>query len=162
MPAVAENDIQAHIRRQPPELLPQDFAELACLALDENLDFIAKFIALWHGRNMRFSHPGEGLFGAWITEADQEKLVGLAGVMQDPYLTDPAIARLRHVYVAPAYRGHGIAEALVSACLAQAHGHFEIIRLNAIAANAARLYERLGFRPVTDDGQRATHILALK
>ncbi len=161
MQLVIKNDLHVNIRRQSADVLPLDFAELACLALDEDVDFIAKFMARWNGRNERFSRPGEGLFGAWTTEANQVKLVGIAGVMQDPYLTDPTIARLRHVYVAPLYRGYGIAEALVAACLTQAQGHFATIRLNAIAANAARLYERLGFLPVSD-GQRATHILPLK
>lgn len=148
------------VRRQDAGPLPMAFFRLACTSVEEELHFVAACVVRWTGRDEQFSRPGEGLFGAWIETDGGSELVGMAGVMRDPYLDDPHIARLRHVYVAPPHRGHGLAEALVRACLAQAQGHFRIMRLNAIADNAARLYTRVGFQPV-NDGQRATHILKL-
>ena len=87
-------------------------------------------------------------------------LVACGGLSVDPYLSteDSAnpIGRVRHLYVRPSDRGRGIGRSLLEHILAAGTRHFPIIRLRT-TPDAARLYERFGFRSVSDD--TATHIL---
>jgi ribosomal protein S18 acetylase RimI-like enzyme len=73
--------------------------------------------------------------------------VGLAaGIGAD----QPGEAELISMWVAPAWRGHGIAQRLVDAVLAWAVGNgFRSVRLSVAMGNAAaeRLYGRRGFVP---------------
>lgn len=149
------------IRRQISDILPFAFGALAREADEEGYDFVARFVERWNSGESRFDAPGEGMFAAWAeTEAGLE-LAGMAGIVRDPYVDDPHIARLRHVYVAPRYRGRGIAEDLVKLCLNRARDHFRLARLRALNAAAARIYERQGFVATTTVAE-CTHILELQ
>jgi ribosomal protein S18 acetylase RimI-like enzyme len=67
------------------------------------------------------------------------------------------MGRIRRVYVKRDFRNRGIGRALMTALIDEARRSFARVRLRAESANAARLYERLGFEPVA--GPDATHIL---
>ncbi len=144
------------IRRFDKGQLPVEIDPLVLEARANGDDFVDGLLERWLSGENRFSSQGEGLFIAWGTEGRAPQLYGLAGVGRDPYLDDPAIARLRHVYVGRDFRRQGIAEQLVLSCLAHANGHFPTIRLRTENPAAARVYERLGFVPVEDES--ATHI----
>jgi GNAT superfamily N-acetyltransferase len=62
---------------------------------------------------------------------------------------------LRDIELAAAERGHGIGSAILGAVIALAEDSDRHVELNVLACNPARrLYARLGFRVVRDDGAR--------
>ena len=82
----------------------------------------------------------------------------MCGLNQDPYVVDdPAVGRLRHLYVHPDNRRTGIAARLVAECLASAATRFERVRLRTSNPTAATLYRSLGF--INVDSPTATHEL---
>ena len=104
----------------------------------------------------RFDQPGEALLGAYAGG----RLVGVGGVNRDPYARDPGVARLRHLYVLPAWRRQGVGRQLVAALIAAAAPHFATMRLRTTNPEADRFYRELGFAGVADDAE-ATHHIAL-
>ncbi len=124
--------------------------ELSLEARASNHTFLDRLISDWHSGANRFDKPGECFLGVY----DGETLIACGGLNRDPYIADdPAIGRLRHLYVAEAYRGRGVARHLVDGLIARATA-FRRIRLRT-TSEAVALYERLGFRPVVEP--HATH-----
>jgi GNAT superfamily N-acetyltransferase len=125
--------------------LPIGIVSLTKEALDEGYLFLARLQDEWSSGAVRFDGPGECLFFA---EAGN-KLVGVGGIC-------------RHVYVNRSFRLQGIARGLVGSCLACSGKHFRVIRLSTSLLNpmAGRLYEKIGFQPVTVDDERVTHLLS--
>jgi GNAT superfamily N-acetyltransferase len=140
------------------ETLPSDLMPLVKAACDEGYRFLARLEDEWRSGALRFAGPGECLF---IAEAGN-RLVGIGGICRDPYQSDDAVGRLRHLYVDRPSRFRGIGRGIVCACLAYSRAKFRVIRLsiNAINPTAGRFYEQLGFRPIAVDGERATHLLS--
>jgi GNAT superfamily N-acetyltransferase len=110
----------------------------------EGYDFIQTLVDDWASAQNRFDAPGEILCG----HLDQGLLVAVGGLNCDPFAGRPDMGRIRRVYVRPAWRNKGIGRALVSALIDAARSHFRCVRLRAENANAARLYERMGFVPI--------------
>jgi GNAT superfamily N-acetyltransferase len=129
--------------------------QLRAEAQAEGYDFIETLVDDWASTANRFDAPGEGLFGLF----DEGVLVAVGGVNSDPFARDAQIGRIRRVYVRPAWRNKGVGRALVSALVEEARKSFARVRLRAENADAARLYERLGFVPI--ENPDATHILVL-
>jgi GNAT superfamily N-acetyltransferase len=138
------------------ELPERDVIPLLEESEREGFRFVRRVLDEWRCGANRFTGRGEVLFGAWI----EETLVGLCGLMQDPYQDRPEVGRLRNLYVLPAYRSHGIGAALTRAVIDAARTSFDTLRLRAGTAGAARLYERLGFSPVAEMPD-CTHLLQL-
>jgi GNAT superfamily N-acetyltransferase len=124
-------------------------------ALREGCNFIETLFAEWGSGANRYSAPGEILCGA----LDQGHLVAVGGLCRDPFLGDPAIARIRRVYVRRAWRHCGLGAALVGCLIEHARPNFTAIRLRTENPSAARLYERFGFAHTAGPG--ATHLLRL-
>jgi GNAT superfamily N-acetyltransferase len=124
--------------------------------LAEGHAFLRAVAANWEDPSGPYRDPGAVLMVAFAAQA----AVGLAGVVVDPYLAEARTGRLKHVYVAPAWRRQGVADALVAACLDPARGRFDRIRLRTTSPAAARLYERHGFERCEDQAE-STHLLVL-
>src|ERR1700733_14214834 len=124
-------------------------------ALAEGYDFIQTLVEQWANAENRFNAPGEILCG----HVDQGLLVAVGGLNCDPFAGSPDMGRIRRVYVRPAWRNKGIGRALVISLIDRARTHFRCVRLRAENAEAARLYERIGFVQV--ESPDATHILNL-
>ena len=122
-------------------------------ARDAGYRFIDTLVEEWASAENRFDAPGEILCG----HLDQGLLVAVGGLNCDPFAGRPDVGRIRRVYVRPAWRDQGIGRALVTTLLGHARTHFRCVRLRAENAEAARLYERMGFVPVASPD--ATHIL---
>jgi GNAT superfamily N-acetyltransferase len=119
----------------------------------EGHDFIEILSKQWASGENRFDGPGEVLFG----HLDQGLLVAVGGLTRDHYARSPEVSRIRRIYVRPGWRGKGIGRALVAALVEEARKGFHCVRLRAVNTHAARLYESLGFSPISHPD--ATHIL---
>src|SRR5262249_35604425 len=133
-----------------PELLATAVAESEA----HGLAFVARLTNEWINGVNRFDRPGEALFAV----RDAADIVAVGGLNVDPYTTEPGTGRVRPLYVVAAHRRHGLGAALVSEIIAAARGHFHTLRLSTSNPDAARLYERLGFRPRADLA-KCTHIM---
>jgi len=124
-------------------------------SIAQGFQFLSTLQAEWHSGANRFLQPGECLVGAF----NGSELAAIGGLNRDPFLGDPAIGRIRRIYVRSAARGNGLGTALVRFLLAEAQPHFRQVRLRAATPQAARLYELLGFRAIADpDATHATTI----
>lgn len=75
----------------------------------EGFNLVLRLCENWESGANRFNLPGEAYFAA----EHEGRLLGVGGRSQDPYLKDPAVLRVRHVYVLPDWRRFGIATALM-------------------------------------------------
>jgi len=124
-------------------------------ARDEGYNFIETLVEQWANAQNRFDAPGEALCGG----LDDGLLVAVGGLNVDPFAGRPDMGRIRRVYVRQAWRNKGVGRALVTALVDEARAHFRWVRLRAENAEAARLYQRLGFVPISSP--EATHIMVL-
>jgi GNAT superfamily N-acetyltransferase len=137
--------------------LPADgIAPLVAESEREGWRFVRRLADEWAAGANRFDRPGEALLAAWADGA----LAGVCGLSADPYAGDPAIGRVRRLYVLGALRGRGVGRLLVQAVVQAARGRFRALRVRTESAAAGRLYERLGFMPVVGVPD-CTHMLAL-
>src|SRR5256712_11203180 len=136
------------------DLQPERLAPLIAESEQQGLRLVRRLADEWASGANRFDRPGEALFVA----RSGERVVGVCGLNVDPYAAQPSVGRLRHLYVLSAHRRLGIGEQLVTRVIETARGRFERLRLSTSNPEAARLYERLGFRPRAD-GAHCTHSL---
>jgi GNAT superfamily N-acetyltransferase len=122
-------------------------------ARGEGFRFMDTLAEEWASARNRFDAPGEALCG----HLDQGLLVAVGGLNVDPFAGRRDMGRIRRVYVRHAWRNKGIGRALVTALLDVARNHFHSVRLRAENIGAARLYERMGFAPISSS--TATHML---
>jgi len=137
------------------DLQPERLAPLIAESERHGLRLVRRLVDEWASGANRFDRPGEALFVA----RSGEQVVGVCGLNIDRYAAQPSVGRLRHLYVLSAHRRLGIGEQLVTRVIETARGRFERLRLSTSNPEAARLYERLGFRPRAD-GAHCTHSLA--
>ena len=142
--------IVAHPSDQAPPL-----DTLATAATAEGFHFVERTAQEWAAGINRFDGPGE----VFLLALANELTVGMCGLNVDPYAQDPAIGRLRHLYVLPGHRRQGIGAQLVSACLRHAQG-FRRVRLRTTDPVAHAFYLTQGFTPVTE--AEATHAITIE
>jgi len=122
----------------------------------EGFDFLDTLVDEFTSGENRYDAAGEVLLGG----IDDGVLIAVGGLNRDPYLDDPAVGRIRRVYVRADFRNQHVGSTLLTALLDHARGHFSAVRLRAVTSGAARLYERLGFVPIDDPN--ATHLLTFE
>ena len=135
--------------------LPRGIEALVSESEAAGFGLVRRLVDEWRNGSNRFDRPGEALFAAWR----EERLAGVCGLNVDPYAGDERVGRVRHLYVLVEARRHGVARALMAETLAAARGRFPTVRLGTSNPAAARLYESLGFRPVSEP--HCTHRLSL-
>lgn len=134
--------------------LPEGLDGLVEASLAEGHALVRRLRDDWRTGANRFDRPGEALFAV----REGGGLLGVCGLNRDSYTIDPAIGRLRHLYVAPTARRRGIGRALVEATLIHAASHFRVVRLRTRSPEADLFYRALGFASETRD-PHATHLL---
>ena len=137
--------------------LPDGILELLETSLSEGHDLVERLVAEWEDGTNRFDRTGEILLEA----RRLGRLVGVGGLNRDPYIDDPGVGRIRHLYVVPAARGVGAGRDLVIALVDHARGSFERVRLRAGPDEARDFYLRLGFEE-TPDEEDSTHQIRLR
>ncbi len=106
----------------------------------------------WRSGTNRFDGPGERLVVAWLDGADGPRLAGVGGLTIEPSQPDDAtVRRVRRVYVEADLRRRGVAAAMLADLMAHAErSGVRALTLRTNHAPAARFYEALGFRPVSE------------
>ena len=136
---VTAADLDAYVRLRRESLLD---APLALSASPED-DFAATADALIP---QIARSPDWVIFGAFENGA----LVGAVGAMRDRHLKAAHKLHVWGMYVTPAFRGRGIARALLEAAIAHARTLPGVARVRLAVSSAApgarRLYESVGFR----------------
>ena len=123
-------------------------------SLLQDFDFMRRLIDDYTSGANRFDQTGEALFGAFANR----QLIGVCGLNRDPYLDDPQVGRVRHLYVLADWRRHRVGRRLVEAVIAEAQSHFALLTLWTNAADM--FYRSVGFTPVTHI-PKATHAMQL-
>ncbi len=138
------------------ESLPEDIQSLLRVSREEGHELVERLIDDWADGSNRFDRPGEVALEARL----DSRLVGVGGLNQDPYLDDPSVGRIRHVYVSPDARGLGVGRVLVMSLVEYARGRFSRVRLRTGPTGASGFYLRLGFDESPDEAD-ATHQMPL-
>ncbi len=131
-------------------------AALQAEAQIEGYEFIETTMTEWVSGVNRFDGPGETFCGYF----EDGQLVGVGGLTLDPFAGRADVGRIRRIYVRAAWRSRGIGRAIVSALLDHAQMGFASVRLRAENAEAARLYESMGFARIHD--AHASHALEFR
>jgi GNAT superfamily N-acetyltransferase len=136
-----------------PVTLPlRGFAELCATSQAEGFAMLRRLEQHWQDGSNRFNKTGEILLATW----SGDELAGIGGLNQCPFDTHPQAARLRHLYISPAFRRQKMGLALVNAL--EAHARLAgFHHLNTHAPETAfAFYQQLGFIPVAGQ-ERLTH-----
>jgi ribosomal protein S18 acetylase RimI-like enzyme len=118
---------------------------LVTLAEATGFHALSRLLTDWQSGRNRFDQPGEAIFIA----TDNECVVGICGLNRDPYLEDPAVGRVRHLYVDVDHRRKGIGSQLVREVMRAAMGRFTRLRLRTNSPDADGFYRSLGFMRFT-------------
>ena len=132
-----------------------DLGRLLAAASADRHRFVARTLTEWRTGANRFDQPGEGFFLAH----EGGEIVGMCGLNIDPYANNPAVGRIRHLYVLPLTRRSGVGTLLVAECLDLAAGVFDRVRLRTFEPTAAAFYTTIGFQESAEE--YATHEIAL-
>lgn len=134
--------------------LPAGLTALETEAVGGGFSMVTRLREEWLSGANRFDGSGERLVGAFLGDT----LAGIGGLNRDPYLDDPSIGRLRHVYVLRDMRRAGVGAALVKRLVEGARGRFAIVRLST--GHASAFYEALGFEAI--DETKGTHRIVIR
>lgn len=110
-------------------------------SVEEGYDFIQRLWDEYQSGKTTFSEPGAVLLGIF----EENQFMAIGGLHPDTYLNSPDIGRIRHIYVLPAYRRHGIGKQLVQALITQGSDRFKIITLRTLTEHGQAFYKSLGF-----------------
>jgi GNAT superfamily N-acetyltransferase len=124
-------------------------------AIEEGFRFVERLVSDWKSGLNRFDLPGESFLGVFIGS----DLLGFCGLNRDPYSTQDAVCRLRHLYVQRNARRAGIGSALVQHLLIEGSATFRAVRVRTDSEDAAAFYLRQGFAQITDE--TASHVKML-
>jgi GNAT superfamily N-acetyltransferase len=145
-----------HLSLDPLTSLPDDIAALLAESLAEGHNLVRRLVDDWDDGSNRFDRPGELALQARLGD----KLVGVGGLNRDPYLDDPVVGRIRHLYVSPDARRQGVGRSLVLGLIDAARPTFRRLRLRTSQPEASLLYLALGFE-ATGDELDASHVFRL-
>jgi GNAT superfamily N-acetyltransferase len=122
--------------------LPPKFDDLVAEAVEDGHLFLQKMKDEWDAGKNRFNQEREILFS--VTD-DNDDLIGIGGLNVDPYVEDPSVGRVRHVYIAKAHRSFGVGKILLREIIDHARDNFKTLRLRTHNPNAVKFYVSLGF-----------------
>lgn len=134
--------------------LPEDISALLQVSREEGHALVERLVDEWADGSNRFDRPGESAFEARLGS----RLVGVGGLNQDPYIDDPRVGRIRHLYVSPDVRGTGVGRALVQALVDHARGRFIRVRLRTTRTGVSEFYLGLGFEETPDERDSTHHL----
>ncbi|MBO1583101.1 GNAT family N-acetyltransferase [Bacillus sp. XF8] len=122
----------------------------------EGFNFLIKLVNEYRNKTNTFNKKGECLYGVF----QDEVLIGIGGINQDPYMKAKVVGRLRRFYISKAYRRKGIGNLLLRKILSDAKEHFQTVVLYTDTKQASQFYISNGFMK-SEGYQGATHYLRL-
>lgn len=137
-------------------LSQDELQPLLTSSLDEGYKLIQTLQDEYVSGKARFDSDGAVLYGVYADET----LVAIGGVHRDPYLDQPDVGRIRHVYVMPEQRRTGVGRRLMVALMDHSREHFAFLTLRTPTAHADAFYVSLGFSR-EPRFEHATHWLTL-
>jgi GNAT superfamily N-acetyltransferase len=124
-----------------PHLQVSIIDHLVTESLTEGFRFLERLVKEYQSGVNRFDKSGEVLLIATC----QKITIGIGGLNHDPYTNSPRIGRLRHLYVALAWRRQGVGRLLVRQLVQMARPHYQLLTLRTDTPAAAQFYENLDF-----------------
>ena len=143
-------DVMAALRLAALRPNVQAIDALRTVAVKEGYTFLDRLVTHWESGKHGFGHPGERLIGAY----DGTTLIGLGCLTQDPQSDDQRAGLIRHFYVLPQYRRHGVGREIVEEMTKNAGEHFDVIRTSTDTPGAATFLQTLGFAPLPGETTR--------
>ncbi len=139
------------LRREALQDSPRSFSESVAEHDTQPLEAIAKRLS---------ESPEHFVIGAVHLDKAGEHLIGMAGFARNPRAKLHHKALIWGVYVAPTFRGQGIARALISEIIRRARAMNGVLQIKiegGFGTPASRLYQSLGFE-VYGTERRALHV----
>lgn len=109
------NLIDIHIQ-QIKDLMIYEHDDLVQESKEEGFNFLVKLISDYENTINTFNKIGECLCGIF----QEEKLIGIGGLNEDPYTENSKIGRVRRFYIAKEYRRKGVGRLLLLRILSDA------------------------------------------
>ena len=138
-------------------LTEAELQPILAASLDEGYKFIQTLWDEYISGKTRFDADGAALIGVYVDGT----LAAIGGVHRDPYLGQPDIGRIRHVYVMPDLRRTGVGRRLMAALIGHSRENFAFLTLRTPTAHADAFYVSLGFSR-EPRFEHATHWLSLE
>jgi GNAT superfamily N-acetyltransferase len=123
------------------------FEALRVEAAEQDFGFLDRLTSDWDKGRNTFSADGETLLGAFY----HNQLIAVGGLNKDPYVSDSATARIRHLYVLSLWRRRSVGRSLVKRLLDIAETKFSRVRIRTDTLEAASFYENCGFVRIEDE-----------
>lgn len=123
---------------------------------EEGYEMIQRLWDEYESGKNRFDANGAELLAVY----QDDEMIAIGGVHPDPYLSDPKIGRVRHLYVLPEHRRTGIGRQIMRQLVENSRATFHTLTLRTLTEHGDKFYKSLGF----SDEQRyenATHWLKL-
>nr|WP_140417254.1 GNAT family N-acetyltransferase [Bacillus cereus] len=108
---------------------------------EEGFNFLTKLVNEYESEVNTFNKTGECLYGMF----QEEMLIGIGGLNQDPYTEDNKIGRLRRFYISKDYRRIGLGNLLLNRLLSHAEKYFQIVILHTDTKQGDAFYIANGF-----------------
>lgn len=137
------------------DLPVQELSEMLVESQMAGFRAIDRLIKDWMTEVNRFDRLGEVLLLAW--QAD--RVVGVCGLNQDPYVNLNKIGRVRRLYVMQDSRRQGIGRMLIHQIIRAAKPSFDGLHVRTTNPVAAQFYRAIGFTTCND--KLVTHALNL-
>jgi GNAT superfamily N-acetyltransferase len=125
-------------------------------SLSQGFRFVERLIGEYHSGLNCFDKSGEVL----LTASVQGEIIGISGLNTDPYLNDPKVGRLRHLYVKSVWRRCGVGRLLVNQLIHESNQHYQLLTLRTDTIAGDEFYRKLGFK-TNPIWKNTTHYLQL-
>lgn len=123
------------------DLMIYEHEYLVQASKDEGFYFLIKLISEYENKINTFNKTGECLYGI----VHEEKLIGIGGLTEDPYIINNKIGRVRRFYIAKKYRRKGLGRLLLVRIISDAKKYFNIVVLHTDTVQGDKFYTSIGF-----------------
>jgi GNAT superfamily N-acetyltransferase len=138
--------------------MEHDMKELLIESQREGFFFLTKLVAEYKNDQNVFIKTGERLWGVY---SEQSRLIGVAGLNQDPYSQYANVGRVRRFYISAQFRRKGIGKQLLKEVINYSESYYDSLVLYTDTDEAKLFYEQNGFKCVYNQ-YKITHEYKLK